>query len=803
VGKRAKHYFGGIVGADPLVSGTPRTSGVFNLGALSADNAFEAPSLDLNFDGQASSFTRATTSPTAAKANGDQLATDIVSCTRSTTATYMGSNGLIQTAAVNTPRVEYDASGNPLGLLVEEQRTNLYPGTTPSNTAAVTFTTNQGAAPDGTNTAIKATEDSALGEKNANTALFSVTSGTQYTASLYAKPAGRTGIRLLMPGAAFGNNNVATYDLQGNGSIIEWPGSDTPDATTITPAGNGWYRISITSTAASTASTFLQMVIDDDGTDTNTSYQGDGSSGLLIWGIQSEEGAGPTSYIPTTSGSVTRAADEITLATSAFGFEETTGSVLADVTIDHATGSYERVFEFGTSNTNTDRVFMFLDAANNNDIEARINTGGTANVAAENVIVASPTFPHTSKLAMSYAAGNYMTADDGALVSMTAGAYNPGGSKPQLRLGGHQQTSLTMNGHIRRFTYWPRALSDASLASYTGTNPPTIDLDRPTRRWGGMTGRSLVASTAAPTTASIDYLVVGGGGAGGSKHAGGGGGGGGVLSGTTTSVSDGASLDVTVGSGGVGSSSTGGTDGDDSVLDYGTTITALGGGRGGSEGFLGGQNGGSGGGGAGDTQSNRNLGGAGEAGPPRQGYDGGTGTGFAFSNRYGNGAGGGGAGSAGQSATNSDGGDGGDGVTSSITGSAAYYGGGGGGGYYSGGGAPGSGGQGGGGDGVSSNAGNNGQANTGGGGGGSGGTGGTARIGGSGGSGVVILRMPSSVTLTSSNITVPAPQTVGSGEHYYEFTSGSGTVQVNIAAASTNVPTTGVLTLAEHYQSKI
>ena len=143
---------------------------------------------------------------------------------------------------------------------------------------------------------------------------------------------------------------------------------------------------------------------------------------------------------------------------------------------------------------------MFLDAGNNNDIRGRINTGGTANVAAENVIVASPTFPHTSKLAMSYAAGDYMTADDGALVSMTAGSANPGGSKPRLRLGGHQATSSTMNGHIRRLTYWPRAISDASLASYTGTNPPTIDLDRPTRRWGGMTGRSLVESGKVPTT---------------------------------------------------------------------------------------------------------------------------------------------------------------------------------------------------------------------------------------------------------------------------------------------------------------
>jgi hypothetical protein len=32
---------------------------------------------------------------------------------------------LLRTAAINEPRLEYDASGNPLGLLIEEARTNL------------------------------------------------------------------------------------------------------------------------------------------------------------------------------------------------------------------------------------------------------------------------------------------------------------------------------------------------------------------------------------------------------------------------------------------------------------------------------------------------------------------------------------------------------------------------------------------------------------------------------------------------------------------------------------------------------
>ena len=51
-------------------------------------------------------------------------AQDLITFTRSTTGTYLGSDGLLKSAAINEARIEYDASGNCLGLLVEEARTN-------------------------------------------------------------------------------------------------------------------------------------------------------------------------------------------------------------------------------------------------------------------------------------------------------------------------------------------------------------------------------------------------------------------------------------------------------------------------------------------------------------------------------------------------------------------------------------------------------------------------------------------------------------------------------------------------------
>ena len=51
---------------------------------------------------------------------------DLITFTRSTTATFVGSNGLIQSAAINTPRFDFNPiTLAPLGILIEEQRVNL------------------------------------------------------------------------------------------------------------------------------------------------------------------------------------------------------------------------------------------------------------------------------------------------------------------------------------------------------------------------------------------------------------------------------------------------------------------------------------------------------------------------------------------------------------------------------------------------------------------------------------------------------------------------------------------------------
>lgn len=248
-------------------------------------------------------------------------------------------------------------------------------------------------------------------------------------------------------------------------------------------------------------------------------------------------------------------------------------------------------------------------------------------------------------------------------------------------------------------------------------------------------GNLVLNTLSASGTSTIEYLIVaGGGGGGGAQHnttGGGGGGAGGMLEGSYNAALG--SIAITVGAGGAGQTGSSGARGPgaDSVIYAASgTLTALGGGDGGSYANIA-NSGGSGGGGGGHWNGN-SQGGSGTAG---QGNNGGGsqpwGTAYSM-------GGGGGAGAVGGDAVGLvTGGDGGIGKISSISGTIVRYaGGGGGGGNTSGG----SGGDGGGGDGAQAGYnGTSGSANTGGGGGGAMTTT-VTQTGGNGGSGIVIVR---------------------------------------------------------------
>lgn len=233
-----------------------------------------------------------------------------VSFSRSSDGTYFDAAGVMQTAASNVPRKEHNpATGAVRGLLVEEQRTNIVLRSQEFNNSSwtksgATVSGDTSAAPDGTTTADKLTESAATGVHYTYVPPGTLTASTTYALSVMAKSAERSRFQIAGSGGAWGASKTATFDLAA-GTVV---GSNW-DAAYIVPLQAGWYRcIAIgTTVAMPAAAQYFQLPLIASGT--TQSYTGDGTSGLYLWGAQLEAGSYPTSYIPTTSATVTRSAD--------------------------------------------------------------------------------------------------------------------------------------------------------------------------------------------------------------------------------------------------------------------------------------------------------------------------------------------------------------------------------------------------------------------------------------------------------------------------------------------------------------
>ena len=116
----------GLVRANNLSDVTDREKVWDNLGnnITTGNIAIPAPSFSVNFAANQSFVD---------EVSGNNLFT----FSRASTGTFIGSNGLVQTAASGVPRFDHNvATGENLGLLAEPERTNL---TVPSNTRTAIF----------------------------------------------------------------------------------------------------------------------------------------------------------------------------------------------------------------------------------------------------------------------------------------------------------------------------------------------------------------------------------------------------------------------------------------------------------------------------------------------------------------------------------------------------------------------------------------------------------------------------------------------------------------------------------------
>ena len=410
----------------------------------------QTPSLDLQF-------------ANLKNLNNITTGTSPVTFTRASSGTFVGSNGLIQSAATNVPRFDHTpTTGVSLGLLVEEQRANQLLWSEEANNPAwnipsssVLVNANVAVAPDGATTADKVVEATNTGGHSIEVSGFAFQSGVTYTVSFYAKAVERRRFRLTFPTVftnrlVFVDINPASYGVISSGGTV----------TQVIPAGNDWFRVVSTSTCTTTtAGARIGITFVDTGT--NVSYTGDGFSGLLIWGAQLEAGAFPTSYIPTTTATVTRAADVASITGTNFSswYNQTEGTVFCQFVDSVGTGT-ENPFSVN-DNTLNNRFNLFVTS--NNTLSLRLVVGGVATN--PNNLTVVPTTQIRAAIAAKTGTNECNGAANGNLSSASSPTSMP--NVNQLNIGSRNGALEPLNGTIARLTYWPVRLPNAVLQQIT------------------------------------------------------------------------------------------------------------------------------------------------------------------------------------------------------------------------------------------------------------------------------------------------------------------------------------------------
>jgi hypothetical protein len=241
---------------------------------------------------------------------------DISFIPRGTLGFRTNSSSLIEQVGSNIIRLDYSLDSCP-SFLFETQRTNLLIQSNGFSTTwtlqQATVTSSQAISPDGTNNAWKLNETTANSTHDVRqnpVSGYTFVSGSRYIISAYVKPAERT--RVAIQSNIGGGFDYTRFNLTGTGSIQDAPAGHTASISLLT---NGWYRISDAITSNATSTRFLSISLLSGSTNNNETYSGSSAtSGLYIYGAQIELASYttstiPTSYIPTTTATVTRNGD--------------------------------------------------------------------------------------------------------------------------------------------------------------------------------------------------------------------------------------------------------------------------------------------------------------------------------------------------------------------------------------------------------------------------------------------------------------------------------------------------------------
>jgi hypothetical protein len=370
--------------------------------------------------------------------------------TRATTASRVKSSVLIESVACNVPRFDY-SNGSCPSILVEPQRTNrvLYSSSFDNiaweKGSVATVTANTTVSPDGTTNADTVTCNG-LGLLFTRQVAYLGTT-QKCSNSIFAKKGNTRYFAFRNYGDLGGLYDVFDFDTktwtQNSSAVLSYEELD-----------NGWFRL--TSVNSDTLGNYYISFFPTENTG-GTEFDSITNKFVYVWGAQAEIASYATSYIPTTSASVTRNADVISKTGISSLIGQTEGTVFLDV-----------------KNTFQDATFLLqLDDATGLNRIILVTSGGTqaeyyvikaGNVEATAVGGTLPNKGHI-KIAVAYKNNDFAFYANGQQINLDTSGLVPAMSV--LRIGENSDGAGNKGANYDTVALWKTRLTNTQLAQLT------------------------------------------------------------------------------------------------------------------------------------------------------------------------------------------------------------------------------------------------------------------------------------------------------------------------------------------------
>jgi hypothetical protein len=410
-------------------------------------------------------------SSSAARAESNSLATTVIlwgaqleqrssvtAYTATTTAAITNYIPVLLTQQANEARFDHNpTTRESLGLLIEEQRTNLVTYSSAFDNASwvksnATIATAQTIAPDGTQTAQQFIPNNGA-TIGAGTNLYKqITLAAGSTATtIYAKAKELTAFTLQDGSGNGGNFNLSAGTATNVGGGVA----------SITAVGNGWYRC-IATVASSITNPYVFFY--------PSSGTANGYNGIYIWGAQLEAGAFATSYIPTVASQVTRSADSASMTGTNFSswYNSGQGTLYADAISSYGSAGNWAVLTALDSGSSSYANSLIIRRTSNTTLNTYLDYNGTGVLLGGSVSASSSAL----KVAVSLSAGSYAQSVNGGTAATSSTPTSMIANINSLDIGYYSGTSINnyrINGTIKKIAYYPLAVTNAQLQSLTGS----------------------------------------------------------------------------------------------------------------------------------------------------------------------------------------------------------------------------------------------------------------------------------------------------------------------------------------------